>query len=681
MRRDVQRVGRFSGTLPRRPLKVAEAALRVLAHPAIADKTFLITIGDRSVGGMISRDQMVGPWQVPVADVAVTIADYEHHAGEAMAMGERTPLALLDSAAAARMAVTEAVTNLLAADVARLADVRLSANWMAACGEPGEDAALYDAVRAVGEELCPALGIAIPVGKDSLSMRTAWSDGDTQKTVTAPVSLIVSAFAPVADVRRTLTPQLELGVPTRLLRVDLGFGLNRLGGSILMQVQGELGDIAPDLDDPARLVGFAKAMAEARAAGLLLAYHDRSDGGLFATLVEMAFASHCGLDIELPADEFSAQLFAEEAGAVLQVRADDVARVTALFESHGLGAAMTDIGSPRAEGNLCFRCGDERYRADWTTLRRAWSETSHRMRLLRDDPQCAREEFEQQLAFGEPLMVERLTFEPQHDVAAPYIATGSRPRVAVLREQGVNSQTEMAAALERAGFEPHDVHMTDLFEGRRRLADFRGLVACGGFSYGDVLGAGEGWAKSILFHPDMREQFSRFFSRTDAFALGVCNGCQMLAALKDVIPGTTHWPRFVRNRGEQFEGRFSLIEVVESPAVLLAGMAGSRFPVAVAHGEGRAEFADEADAAAFHAAGRTAVRFVDVDGRAATAYPANPNGSPAGIAAICNADGRVLLTMPHPERSYRRAQNSWLPAGGEFSGWMRMFRNARVWVG
>jgi phosphoribosylformylglycinamidine synthase len=682
MRREVTREPPLRGKAPRRNLKIADAALRVLAHPAVADKTFLITIGDRTVGGMVSRDQMVGPWQVPVADVGVTLADYVHHCGEAMAMGERTPLALLDSAAAARMAVGEAVTNLLAADIANLGAVRLSANWMAACGEPGEDAALYAAVKAVGEDLCPALGIAIPVGKDSLSMRTAWTDDGTRKVVTAPVSLIVTAFAPVADVRRTLTPQLDLAQETRLLRIDLAFGRNRLGGSILMQVQGELGDDAPpDLDEPQRLVGLTAALAEMRAADLLLAYHDRSDGGLFATLAEMAFASHCGLDIELPSGEFASQLFSEELGAVVQVRSADVATVREVFARHGLDAGITEIGTPQPENTVLIRCGDERFRSDWQTLRRAWSETSHRMRLLRDDPQSAREEFATQLAFGAPLVAERLTFDAREDVAAPLIG-GARPRVAVLREQGVNSQIEMAAVLERAGFESCDVHMTDLIEGRRTLRSYKGLIACGGFSYGDVLGAGEGWAKSILFHPDARAQFADFFAREDSFTLGVCNGCQMLAALKELIPGTEHWPRFVRNRGEQFEGRFSLVEVVESPAVLLAGMAGSLLPVAVSHGEGRAEFGDDAEAAAFQALQRTAVRYVDGSGRIATTYPANPNGSPQGIAAICNADGRVLLTMPHPERSFRRAQNSWLPKGdGEFSGWMRVFRNARVWVG
>jgi phosphoribosylformylglycinamidine synthase len=496
------------------------------------------------------------------------------------------------------------------------------------------------------------------------------------------VSLIVSAFAPVADVRRTLTPLLDLTQPSRLLRVDLGLGRNRLGGSIYLQVQRLLGDEAPDVVDPALLSGFAAALTQARSQDLVLAYHDRSDGGLLATLAEMAFATRCGLDIELPAGDMAGQLFTEELGAVLQVRASDVARVAALFEQHGLAAALTDIGAPQGDLGIEVRSGDDRWKSDWLTLRRFWSETSHRMRVMRDDPQCALEEFASQLSEAEPVLLERLSFDPQADVAAPYVATGARPRVAVLREQGVNSQVEMAAVLHQAGFECHDVHMTDLIEGRRNLRGFRGLVACGGFSYGDVLGAGEGWAKSILFHPGTRDEFVDFFARADTFTLGVCNGCQMLAALKELIPGTGHWPRFVRNRGEQFEGRLSLVEIVESPAVLLAGMAGSQLPIAVAHGEGRAEFADDAEAAAFHASGHTALRYIDGAGRVATTYPSNPNGSPEGVAAICNADGRVLLTMPHPERSFRRVQHSWLPKGeGEYAGWMRLFRNARAWVG
>ena len=683
MRRDVRTLTSQLQPLQTASIDVHSAVLRVLAHPAVADKTFLVTIGDRTVGGQISRDQMVGPWQVPVSDVAVTLSDYSHFRGEAMAMGERTPLALLDAACSARMAVAESITNLLAADVARLSDIRLSANWMAACGEPGEDAALYAAVQAVGMQLCPALGIAIPVGKDSLSMRTVWREGQTDKSVVSPVSLIVSAFAPVADVRRTLTPQLRLDVAdTVLLCVDLGAGQYRLGGSILAQVYTQLGDTPPDLDDPQRLMGFASALRACREADLLLAYHDRSDGGLLATLVEMAFAGRCGLSLKLPSHvPLLAQLFAEELGAVLQVRAADVAAVQAQFAAQGLGAEV--IGRPDSQMSVRFACGNETLQFDWQTLRKAWSETSHRMRLLRDEPECAREEFAAQLDVSDPGLHCELTFDPSEDIAAPYIAAGARPRVAVLREQGVNSQVEMAAVLEQAGFEPHDIHMSDLLSGARRLAEFRGLVACGGFSYGDVLGAGEGWAKSILFHEAAHRQFADYFLRPDAFTLGVCNGCQMLAALRQIIPGTEHWPRFVRNRGEQFEGRFALVEVLPSPSVLLAGMAGSRLAVAVAHGEGRAEFADQAALAALQAADQIGFRYVDHHGAATERYPANPNGSPLGIAAVTSADGRVLAAMPHPERSWRWAQQSWHPPGvnGEHSGWMRLFRNARRWLG
>jgi phosphoribosylformylglycinamidine synthase len=684
MQRQVTRQSAAPRAFQARSLDLHEAALRVLSHPAVADKTFLITIGDRTVGGQISRDQMVGPWQVPVADVAVTLTDYYQYSGEAMAMGERTPLALLDAAASARMAVTEAVTNILAADVAKLGDIRLSANWMAACGEPGEDAALYDAVHAVGMELCPALGIAIPVGKDSLSMKTAWQDGGQRKSVVAPVSLIVSAFAPVADVRRTLTPQLVLDAgATRLLWIDLGAGQARLGASILAQVFGGLGDVPPDLDSPGLLKGFATAMRAARERNLVLAYHDVSDGGVFATLAEMAFASRCGVEAVLPVgpEGLAAQLFAEEAGAVIQLRTADVAAFLELFESACPDGCVHDIGGPTGAMRLQFSGGGQQLMLDWVQARRAWSETSHRMRLLRDDPASAREEFAAQLDALDPGLQVQLAFDAQVDVAAPFINRGARPAVAVLREQGVNSQLEMAAVLDLAGFETHDIHMSDLLSGARNLQQFRGLVACGGFSYGDVLGAGEGWAKSILFHERTREEFARYFERTDTFTLGVCNGCQMMAALKQLVPGTEHWPRFVRNRGEQFEGRFSLVEILDSPALLLAGMAGSRLPIAVAHGEGRAEFPTADQAQKLAAASQVAFRYVDNRGDVATTYPANPNGSPMGIAAVSSRDGRVLITMPHPERSFRIVQNSWYPPGaGEHSGWMRMFRNARVWV-
>jgi phosphoribosylformylglycinamidine synthase len=621
---------------------------------------------------------------VPVADVAVTLSDYFGHTGEAMAMGERTPVAVLDAPASGRLAVAESLTNILAADIGALSNVRLSANWMAACGEPGEDAALYATVRTVGEELCPALGIAIPVGKDSLSMKTVWHEGATKKSVVAPVSLIVSAFAPVGDVRSTWTPQLrtDLGA-TQLLLVDLGAGANRLGGSCLAQVHGALGATPPDLDDPGLLKGLAAALAELRARGLVLAYHDRSDGGVFATLVEMAFAGHCGLDVKLPAGAHGAAgaLFSEELGVVLQVEAAQLPAVQAVFAQHGLGELTHVLGAPTREMRVRIEAATGRIDETWADLRRAWSETSYRMRELRDEPGCAREEFAAACDTGAPGLNVALTFDPNEDVAAPFLHQ-ARPKVAILREQGVNSQVEMGAVMERVGFESHDVHMSDVLAGRVRLADFRGLVACGGFSYGDVLGAGEGWAKSILYHPRTRDEFQRFFERLDTFSLGVCNGCQMFAALKEIVPGAASWPRFVRNRGEQFEGRFSLVELARSPSIFFDGMDGSMLPIAVAHGEGRAEFASDAEAKKFSEAGLVSARYVEGNRRIASSYPANPNGSPFGIAAVTNADGRVTITMPHPERSFRYAQNSWRPDGaGEYSGWFRMFGNARRWVG
>jgi phosphoribosylformylglycinamidine synthase len=665
-------------------IDLREAAYRVLRLPAVADKTFLITIGDRTVGGLISRDQLVGPWQVPVSDVAVTLADYHGVAGEAMAMGERTPVAVLDAPASGRLAVAEAITNILAADVGPLSRIRLSANWMAACGEPGEDAALYATVRAVGRELCPQLGIAIPVGKDSLSMKTAWVEGGQDFSVVAPVSLIVSAFAPVADVRNTLTPALQLDErPTSLWLIDLANGKQRLGGSALAQVYGQLGDTPADLDDAQMLMRLAAALAELRAANMLRAYHDRSDGGLFVTLLEMAFAGHCGLDIALPAARGPAlaQLFAEEPGVVVQIMAGDEPAFTQILARHGLAAAALYLGAPSSDLSVQMRIGDAHLNESWRELKSAWSETSWRMRRLRDEPECADEEFAAHTAEADPGLNVALSFDPEEDVAAPYVARGLRPAVAILREQGVNSQTETAAVFERAGFAAHDVHMTDLLSARRSLAQFKGLVACGGFSYGDVLGAGEGWAKSILYHAEVREEFERFFARTDSFAFGICNGCQMFAALKEIIPGTGHWPRFVKNRSEQYEARFSLVEVLRSPSVLLDGMAGSFLPIAVAHGEGRAEFVSDSAAAACAASGLVGLRYVNHDHSVAARYPANPSGTPFGIAALSNADGRVTITMPHPERSYRYVQNSWRPRdAGENSGWTRLFRNARRFV-
>jgi phosphoribosylformylglycinamidine synthase len=666
-------------------LILREAAYRVLRLPAVADKTFLITIGDRTVGGLISRDQLVGPWQVPVSDVAVTLADYQGCAGEALAIGERSPVALLDAPASGRLAVAEAITNMLAADIATLSQIRLSANWMAACGEPGEDAALYATVRAVAKELCPQLGIAIPVGKDSLSMRTAWREAHgVQKSVIAPVSLVVSAFAQVADAGRTLTAALQLHEgASSLWLLDLAAGRNRLGGSALAQVYGELGDEPADLDDPRRLLQLTAALAELRAAGLLRAYHDRSDGGLFVTLVEMAFAGHCGLEVALPGGRAPlAQLFAEEPGVVLQVLAADERAFTAVLARHGLLEHAVRLGTPQRELRVRLRAGELQLDESWADLRRAWSETSWRLRRLRDDPQCADEEFAAHTDEHAGGLSVELSFDPQEDVAAPYVAGSGRPAVAILREQGVNSQVETAAAFAQAGFTAHDVHMSDLLGGRRTLAEFKGVVACGGFSFGDVLGAGEGWAKSILFHGALREEFARFFARSDSFALGICNGCQMFAALKSLIPGSEAWPRFVQNRSEQFEARFSLVEVQRCDSVLLDGMAGSLLPVAVSHGEGRAEFASAELAAACRGSGLVGLRYVNPDRSPATRYPANPSGTPEGLAALTNRDGRVTIIMPHPERSFRSLQNSWRPAdAGPYSGWMRLFRNARRFVG
>jgi phosphoribosylformylglycinamidine synthase len=687
MRREVATVALSPARRDCEGLDLRTALYRVLRLPAVADKTFLISIGDRTVGGLISRDQCVGPWQVPVSDVAVTLADYQGYAGEAMAIGERTPSAVLDAPAAARLAVAEALTNLLSADIGALQEVRLSCNWMAACGEPGQDAALYAAVRAVGLELCPALGIAVPVGKDSLSMSTRWREQGEPRSVIAPLSLIVSAFAPVRDVRRTLTPVLQRDRgASSLLLIDLSRGRNRLGMSALAQVFGAVGGDSADLDDPALLSQLARALAELRGRGLLLAYHDRSDGGLLVTLLEMAFAGHCGLELELPAseDRLLAHCFSEEPGVVLQVASTEEAAVRACLEAHGLAAYTERVGSPSEHMHVRIHGGEGALLLDepWSELRRAWSETSYRMRRLRDDPQCAEEEYAALQDAADPGLSQRLSFDPLDDIAAPFIARGARPSVAVLREQGVNGQLEMAAALDRAGFEAHDVHMSDLLEAGRTLRQFSGLIACGGFSYGDVLGAGGGWARSILMHERTRLEFARFFARDDSFALGVCNGCQMFALLKELIPGAEHWPRFLRNRSEQFEARLSLVQIEPSPSLLLAGMEGSVLAVAVAHGEGRAHFAAEADLAECEQRGLVAFRYVSHDLERAVRYPANPNGSVNAIAALSTPDGRITVCMPHPERVYRSVQNSWHPRGaGADSGWMRLFRNARVWLG
>ncbi len=685
LHREVKRAAVKLQPLDLSSVDVKEAAERVLALPAVASKSFLITIGDRTITGQVARDQMVGPWQVPVADCAVTTASFDTCAGEAMAMGERTPLALIDAPASGRMAIGEAITNIAATRIGKLSDVKLSANWMCAAGHPGEDEKLFDTVRAVGMELCPQLGITVPVGKDSLSMRTRWQENGQDKSVTAPLSLIISAFAPVLDVRKTVTPQLVDDADTTLLLVDLGNGRNRLGGSALAQVYNQIGDSGADLDNPQQLAAFFDVVQVLLEKNLLLAYHDRADGGLFATLCEMAFAGRCGFAVELGklgSDALSV-LFSEELGAVLQVRNGDLAKVESLFAAAGLQALTHRLGAAKSGRLLAFSWhGAPLLQGNLQQWLQRWTETSYRIQRLRDNPVCADQEFEALSDVEDPGLNVSLTFDPADDVAAPFINKGIKPRMAVLREQGVNGQVEMAAAFDRAGFDAVDVHMSDILAGRITLEQFRGLVACGGFSYGDVLGAGEGWAKTILFNPRARDQFQQFFHRADTFSLGICNGCQMMSNLKPLIPGADRWPRFVRNLSEQFEARFALVKIPESPSLLLAGMSGSQLPVAVAHGEGRAEFSDAAQCDALQQGGSVALRFVDNRGQFTERYPANPNGSPDGIAGVTTTDGRVTLLMPHPERVFRTVQNSWHPAEwGEDGGWMRLFRNARLWVG
>ncbi len=671
-------------------MTVRDAAFRVLSLPTVADKTFLVTISDRSVTGLICRDAMVGPWQVPVADAGVTLADYRGLSGEAMAIGERAPLALSNPAAAARMAVGEALTNLASAPVEKLGDVKLSANWMAAAGQPGQDEALFDAVRAVGMELCPALGIAVPVGKDSPSMRTAWRDGaGRDRSVTSPLSLVVSAFAPVADVRRALTPELDTqSEGTELWLIDVSAGRARLGGSALLQVYERFASETPDVDDPARLAGFFDAVQALSRRGLLLAYHDRSDGGLFATLCEMAFAARTGLDIALGAEPALPALFNEELGAVVQIRAAERDAVLSELAGRGLSSgAVTRLGGLRRDERIVIRQGDhvliDEPRA---TLQSTWSETSHRISALRDNPACAEQAFERIARAGDRGLQPKLSFEVDADGRLPgaraaVTSASERPRVAILREQGVNGHTEMAAAFQQAGFRSEDVHMSDLFAGRRRLSEFVGVAACGGFSYGDVLGAGQGWAKSILLSERVRQEFATFFARPDSFTLAVCNGCQMLATLRDLIPGASHFPRFVQNTSERFEARLSLVRIEETPSLFLSGMQGSLLPIVVSHGEGRAEAPSGGDLRALDRNGRVALRFVDHQGSVTEHYPENPNGSPAGVTGVSSDDGRVLIVMPHPERVFRTQQLSWHPPGwGHYSPWMRLFDNARQWV-
>ena len=697
MHRDTQRPAPVKWpALDGQDIDLHEAGLRVLAHPTVAAKNFLITIGDRSVGGLTARDQMVGPWQMPVADCAITLAGFDTHAGEAMALGERTPLALIDAAAAARMAVGEAITNLLAAPVSSLAQIKLSANWMAAAGHPGEDARLFDAVKAVGMALCPALELSIPVGKDSLSMQAQWThtnaSGDVeQHTSVSPVSLIVTAFAAVEDARAQLTPLLSREGETELWLIGLGAGRKRLGGSILAQVYdgfgGRHGDDAgpvvqvPDLDDPERLRGLFDLMRDARERGLVRAYHDRSDGGAFAALCEMAFCSHLGLDITLDGwgDDALRTLFCEELGAIVQIPTEDRAEFADLVAQYGLIECAQRIARPStAPAVRVHRDGEVLVEWRWDELFDAWWSVTHAMQRLRDNPESVDDERAAVRRFDAPGLKPKLTFDAADDIAAPYIARGARPRVAILREQGVNGQIEMASAFDRAGFAAVDVHMSDLIAGRIALDGFAGFAACGGFSYGDVLGAGRGWATSILERAALRDAFAAFFARPDTFSLGVCNGCQMLSQLKAIIPGAEHWPRFLRNRSEQFEARFGLVEVAESPSLFFAGMHGSRIPVAIAHGEGRATFDNDAD----RDAATVALRYVANDGGAASSYPANPNGSELAIAGLSSRDGRSTILMPHPERTPRSVNMSWHPDDWpEDSPWLRMFRNVRAAVG
>ena len=691
MHRDAKTLKANNPAVNRDGIELNEAVDRVLRLPTVAEKTFLITIGDRTVTGLVARDQMVGPWQVPVANCAVTAASYDTYHGEAMSMGERTPVALLDFGASARLAVGEAITNIAATNIGDIKHIKLSANWMSPAGHPGEDAGLYEAVKAVGEELCPALGLTIPVGKDSMSMKTKWEENGEQKEVTSPLSLIITAFARVEDVRKTITPQLRTDKgDTSLVLIDLGNGQNRLGATALAQVYKQLGDKPADVDNAAQLKGFYEGVQTLVANDQVVAYHDKGDGGLFVTLAEMAFAGHCGVKADI-ADLYSeekgedalAALFNEELGAVLQVKNDDLDAVLSTLAANGLEACSHVIGSVEASDELVITSGEtvvlERNR---TELRTIWAETTHKMQGLRDNPACADQEHEAKKDNSDPGLNVKLSFDVNEDIAAPYIAKGAKPKMAILREQGVNSHVEMAAAFDRAGFEATDIHMSDILTGQAVLEEYQGLVACGGFSYGDVLGAGEGWAKSILFNEQARNQFEGFFKREDTFSLGVCNGCQMLSNLKELIPGADLWPRFVRNESERFEARFSLVEVQKSDSVFFDGMAGSRMPIAVSHGEGRVEVRDADHLAAIEASGTVAVRYVDNHGNPTQQYPNNPNGSPNAITGLTTADGRVTIMMPHPERVFRTVANSWSPEGwGENGAWMRMFQNARKNIG
>jgi phosphoribosylformylglycinamidine synthase len=718
MHRNVQRGVKSFDELNVTDVDLAEAIAWVLQHPTVASKSFLITIGDRTVGGLNARDQFVGPWQVPVADCAVTLMDYKGYRGEAMSMGERTPVAVIDAPAAARMAVGEAITNLLAADIADIKEIKLSANWMAACGSPGEDAKLYDSVKAVGMELCPALGISIPVGKDSLSMASSWSEGNQSKKVVAPVSLIISAFAAVQDVRKTLTPLLKLNnqdgsaLETELILIDLGRGKNRMAASILSQVLNQSGSAAPNLDHPEDLKSLAAAIITLRKEDLILAYHDRSDGGLLAIISEMAFASHCGISINVDmiavdaghepdygdaknwAQQVSGRrqeqtlkaLFNEELGAIIQIRRSDRDNVFTVLRRLDLSAHSHVIGKPNSNGQIeIWRDAKKIFSEPRQVLQKMWTNTSYQIARLRDNPSCADSEFAQLDNVSDAGLSPKLTFNPAEDISAPYINQNVRPKVAILREQGVNSHVEMAYAIDWAGFDSYDVHMSDLLSGKARLDDFKGLIACGGFSYGDVLGAGEGWAKTILFNQALRDQFSSFFERNDSFALGVCNGCQMMSNLAGIIPGAQAWPKFTRNQSEQYEARLVMAEVLASPSIFTQGMEGSQLPIAIAHGEGFANFSEQGNLQEITQQGLASLRFVDNQGKPTEVYPMNPNGSPGGLTGVTTPDGRFTVMMPHPERVFRAVQMSWCPSDwlntpDGASPWLRLFRNARRWA-
>lgn len=681
--RSAQHVDALQDVFDPSKIDIKKAVHRVLQHPTVADKTFLITIGDRTVGGLIARDQMAGPWQVPVADVAVTLTDFEHFTGEAMSIGERTPLALLDAPASGRMAIGEALTNLAASYTEDLSRTVLSANWMAAAGHDGEDARLFDTVKTVGMEVCPELGITIPVGKDSLSMKTVWHEEDEEKSVTGPLSLIISAFSPVTDVRKSVTPELVQDKDSGLFIFDLGQGKNRLGASILAQVFAQIGQQGPDLDDVKVLKSFYLAVQEMLVKEYLLAYHDRSDGGLMTTLCEMAFAGNTGItvDIHKLGEQPAEILFAEELGAVIQVKRNNFNNIKQIIDKYKLNNYFHQIGQVNDSGEVIILQGKLKVYSDSIrSLRRCWSLTTFHMQKLRDNPECAKQEYDSVVNYEKPALFSSLTYQTDEDVAAAYLNTGVKPRIAILREQGINGQVEMAAAFSKAGFEAVDVHMSDLLANRMDLDSYQGLVACGGFSYGDVLGAGEGWAKSILYNSHTYDLFAAFFAREDIFGLGVCNGCQMMSNLHGIIPGANSWPHFVKNKSDQFEARVSMVEVMESTSIFLQGMQGSTMPIAVAHGEGRAEFrsvqADEliSDQIA-------CMRYIDRNAQATDMYPANPNGSPQGLTGFTNTDGRFTIMMPHPERVYRSVQNSWQSDDwGQDSPWMRMFRNARLWV-